>query len=101
MVCFLDWDDRGRFNFTPDRSAIVVDTREGRVSRMFVTVGDEVKRGDPLVEIESNELGDALATLVMAAAVWAAKSTATTPAYLDIPTSSLNQASSRAWADER
>ena len=36
MVCFLDYDDRGRFNFTPDRSGIVVDVQKGRVSRIVL-----------------------------------------------------------------
>ena len=33
MVCFFDWEDRGRFNFTPDRAGIILDVQEGRVSR--------------------------------------------------------------------
>lgn len=36
MACFLDWDDRGRFNFTPDRAGIVVDVKEGHVTRLVV-----------------------------------------------------------------
>jgi hypothetical protein len=36
MVCFFDWDDRGRFNFTPDRSAIVLNTSDGRVSAIVL-----------------------------------------------------------------
>lgn len=42
MACFLDWDDRGRFNFTPDRSGIIVETKDGAVSRIVVA-----KRADP------------------------------------------------------
>jgi hypothetical protein len=36
MACFLDWDDRGRFNFTPDRTGIVLETTAGHVSRIAV-----------------------------------------------------------------
>ena len=36
MVCFFDWDDRGRFNFAPDRSGIIVDVEEGRVKAVTV-----------------------------------------------------------------
>lgn len=31
MACFLDWADRGRFNFAPDRSGIVVSVRESQI----------------------------------------------------------------------
>lgn len=36
MVCFFDWDDRGRFNFAPDRSGIIVHTDKGRVTEVVV-----------------------------------------------------------------
>ena len=42
MACFFDWgDDRGRFNFAPDRSGIVLDVRKGRVSRAVMAEEDE------------------------------------------------------------
>ena len=59
MACFLDWDDRGRFNFTPDRAGIVVDVKEGQMSRIVVARHEneaktslivkavDVMRGDP------------------------------------------------------
>lgn len=31
MACFLDWDDRGRFNFSPDRSGIIVEANNGQI----------------------------------------------------------------------
>jgi hypothetical protein len=34
MACFFDWDDRGRFNFTPDRSGIVIEVKDGQVTRI-------------------------------------------------------------------
>jgi len=37
MACFFDWDDdRGRYNFQPDRTGIVLDVRKGRVSRVVL-----------------------------------------------------------------
>jgi cobalt-zinc-cadmium efflux system membrane fusion protein len=58
----------GSVNFDADEVADVGARIEGRVSKMFVTAGDEVKQGDPLVEIESNELGGAIASLLSARA---------------------------------
>jgi hypothetical protein len=37
MACFFEWEDRGRFNFAPDRSGIVLEVKRGRVSRAVVT----------------------------------------------------------------
>ena len=34
MACFLDWDDRGRFNFAPDRSAIVTECKNGHIEQI-------------------------------------------------------------------
>lgn len=31
MACFLDWDDRGRFNFAPDRSGIIMKVDQGHI----------------------------------------------------------------------
>jgi len=36
MACFFDWEDRGRFNFTPDRAGIVLDVRDGQVERIVL-----------------------------------------------------------------
>jgi cobalt-zinc-cadmium efflux system membrane fusion protein len=58
----------GSVNFDADEVADVGARIEGRVSRVFVSTGDEVERGDPLVEIDSNQLGDALAALLSARA---------------------------------
>lgn len=33
MACFFEWEDRGRFNFAPDRSGIVLDVEGSRVTR--------------------------------------------------------------------
>jgi len=37
MACFFEWEDRGRFNFAPDRSGIVLQVKKGRVSRAVIT----------------------------------------------------------------
>lgn len=36
MACFFDWEDRGRYNFTPDRSGIILETKGQRISRLVV-----------------------------------------------------------------
>jgi len=54
----------GSVNFDADEVAEIGARIEGRVARILVSVGDEVKRGDALVEIESEELGEAAAALL-------------------------------------
>lgn len=36
MACFFDWEDRGRFNFAPDRSGIVIETKDGHVTEVVL-----------------------------------------------------------------
>ncbi len=38
MACFLHWDDRGRFNFSPDRSGIIVSTNKNQIEAIILTV---------------------------------------------------------------
>ena len=38
MACFFDWDNRGRFNFSPDRSAIVTLIKGAQVSEVIMAV---------------------------------------------------------------
>ncbi len=38
MACFLDWDDRGRFNFAPDRSGIIVGVHNGQITAIALPV---------------------------------------------------------------
>jgi hypothetical protein len=60
MACFFDWDDRGRFNFTPDRSGIVIGVHEGAVREVVLAQNHDaagkrtlrvdtvsIARGDP------------------------------------------------------
>jgi hypothetical protein len=44
MACFFDWDDRGRFNFTPDRAGVVLDVREGHIERVVLAQRDTASR---------------------------------------------------------
>ena len=45
MACFFDWEDRGRFNFVPDRSGIIIDTQKSQVREVIMAFnGQEVKR---------------------------------------------------------
>jgi hypothetical protein len=47
MACFFDWDDRGRFNFAPDRSGVVLKVDKGHVSEVVMAVkkGKSAKSG--------------------------------------------------------
>lgn len=38
MACFFDWEDRGRFNFAPDRTGIVLSVKEGLASEVILAV---------------------------------------------------------------
>jgi cobalt-zinc-cadmium efflux system membrane fusion protein len=58
----------GSVNFDPDAVADVGGRIAGRITRVMVTVGDAVTSGRPLVELESHNLGDALAELLSARA---------------------------------
>lgn len=40
MACFFDWEDRGRFNFTPDRSGIVIAVENGQASTVVLATRD-------------------------------------------------------------
>jgi cobalt-zinc-cadmium efflux system membrane fusion protein len=54
----------GSVDFDADAVADVGGRIAGRITRVLVTVGDPVIKGQPLIEIESNELGEALAALL-------------------------------------
>ncbi len=58
----------GSVDFDADAVADVGGRIAGRITRVLVTVGDKVVEGQPLMEIESNELGEAIATLLSARA---------------------------------
>ncbi len=60
MACFFDWEDRGRFNFTPDRCGIILDVKEGHIERIVLArrEGDD-KSADFFVSIVELARGDA------------------------------------------
>jgi cobalt-zinc-cadmium efflux system membrane fusion protein len=58
----------GSVAFDANRVAEVGGRIEGRITRMLVTIGDVVKAGQPLCELESNELGTVLSELLGARA---------------------------------
>jgi cobalt-zinc-cadmium efflux system membrane fusion protein len=58
----------GSVDFDPDAVADVGGRIAGRITRVLVTVGDTVDKNQPVIEIESNELGEALADLLSARA---------------------------------
>ena len=55
MACFLDWDDRGRFNFAPDRSGIISGMEHGEITKIILAtckVTDSLKDGYVVKELE-------------------------------------------------
>ena len=36
MACFLDWSDRGRFNFAPDRSGIIISANNNQIDTIVL-----------------------------------------------------------------
>ena len=58
----------GAVDFDPDSVADVGGRIAGRITKLLVTVGDPVTKGQPLLELESNDLGEALAAYLSARA---------------------------------
>ena len=56
----------GQIAFNEDASTIVLSPFSGRVTRLIAKIGDEVKRGDPLFEIDSPEVVQAQTDLIAA-----------------------------------
>lgn len=55
MACFFDWEDRGRFNFVPDRSGIIIDVQKFHVREVIMALdGHEVKRV-PIISGDTTE----------------------------------------------
>jgi len=54
----------GSVDFDPNSVADVGGRITGRITKLMASVGDTVKEGEPLLEIESNDLGEALAVLL-------------------------------------
>ena len=45
MACFLDYDDRGRFNFAPDRSGIILKVKEGQIESIALSRAHKTESG--------------------------------------------------------
>jgi len=45
MACFLDWADRGRFNFAPDRSGIIIAANKNQIETIVVPKDRPVSGG--------------------------------------------------------
>lgn len=56
----------GQIAFNEDASTLVLTPFSGRVTRVLAKAGDEVKRGDPLFEVDSPELVQAQTDLIAA-----------------------------------
>jgi membrane fusion protein, heavy metal efflux system len=56
----------GQIAFNEDMSTVVLTPFSGRVTRLIARIGDEVKRGDPLFEIDSPEVVQAQTDLIAA-----------------------------------
>ena len=56
----------GQIAFNEDASTLVLTPFSGRVTRLIAKIGDEVKRGDPLFEIDSPEVVQAQTDLIAA-----------------------------------
>jgi cobalt-zinc-cadmium efflux system membrane fusion protein len=56
----------GQIAFNEDRSTVVVTPFSGRVTRVIGKMGDEIKRGEPLFEIDSPEVVQAQTDLIAA-----------------------------------
>lgn len=56
----------GQIAFNEDASTVVLTPFSGRVTRLIAKVGDDVKRGDPLFEIDSPEVVQAQTDLIAA-----------------------------------
>jgi membrane fusion protein, heavy metal efflux system len=56
----------GQIAFNEDASTFILAPFSGRVTRVLAKIGDELKRGDPLFEIDSPEVGQAHTDLIAA-----------------------------------
>ncbi|MCX7807066.1 MAG: efflux RND transporter periplasmic adaptor subunit [Deltaproteobacteria bacterium] len=92
----------GRVSFDPEHVADIGGRLEGRVTAVYVELGDRVKEGDPLVAIEGPKIGDAVAALLEAKAeLAAARAQAERQALLRREQLTTAVAAEQALAEER
>ncbi|MBV8169122.1 MAG: efflux RND transporter periplasmic adaptor subunit [Alphaproteobacteria bacterium] len=60
----------GRIAFNDDMSVPVFSPYQGRITKLLATAGDDVKKGQPLYEIDSPDLVQAESTLIAAAGTY-------------------------------
>lgn len=53
MACFFDWEDRGRFNFTPDRCGVITNVIDEQIVEVVLAVQDDNNKNN---EIEVRQL---------------------------------------------
>ena len=56
MACFFDWEDRGRFNFTPDRAGIILDVTGGHIDRIVLARHADDDKADSILSVTVVEL---------------------------------------------
>jgi cobalt-zinc-cadmium efflux system membrane fusion protein len=56
----------GQIAFNEDASTVVLSPFSGRATRLIAKIGDDVKRGDPLFEIDSAEVVQTQTDLIAA-----------------------------------
>ncbi|MCS6857354.1 MAG: efflux RND transporter periplasmic adaptor subunit [Sandaracinaceae bacterium] len=92
----------GRVSFDPEHVADIGGRLEGRVTAVYVELGDRVKEGDSLVAIEGPKIGDAVAALLEAKAeLAAARAQAERQALLRREQLTTAVAAEQALAEER
>ncbi|MDP2344504.1 MAG: hypothetical protein Q8O67_26350 [Deltaproteobacteria bacterium] len=57
MACFFDWEDRGRFNFTPDRAGIILDVKEGHIERIVLAHREGEDKSAAIFSVSVVDLG--------------------------------------------
>lgn len=56
MACFFDWEDRGRFNFVPDRSGIIVSCSEGQITEAILALPLQKEQNKTAFRVEKVQI---------------------------------------------
>jgi hypothetical protein len=54
MACFFDFEERGRFNFTPDRCGLITSINDNQISEVVISVKQEFDKGFEVKKIVIN-----------------------------------------------